>query len=153
MKLAEALLERKAIKEKIQALRERMLKDARVQEGEKPAEAPAELMAQVAELTVKLERLTVAINRTNVVARLPDGMTLMEAIVRRDMLRLLHEAARQLADAASKGEWRLSRSEIKTVPTVDVADWRRRADDYARQYRELDAALQAANWTVELQEE
>ncbi|MBC7106643.1 MAG: DIP1984 family protein, partial [Firmicutes bacterium] len=72
MKLAEALLERKAIKEKIQALRERMLKDARVQEGEKPAEAPAELMAQVAELTVKLERLTVAINRTNVVARLPD---------------------------------------------------------------------------------
>ncbi len=37
MKLAEALLERKSLKEQIGELKQRVLKDARVQEGDQPA--------------------------------------------------------------------------------------------------------------------
>lgn len=155
MKLAEALLERKAIKERIKELRERAERDARVQEGDRPAEEPAALMAEVERLAARLEQLIVAVNRTNMAVRLPDGRTLMEAIARRDVLNLLHLAAKGLADAAAPGrdKWRLTRDEIRTVATVDAAEWRAKADRYAKEYRELDAAIQAANWQAELLEE
>ena len=154
MKLAEALLERKRIKEEIAALRERAERDSRVQEGDRPAEDPEKLMNKILELVGRLQRLTVAINKTNMAVRLPDGRTLMEAIAERDMLKLLHEAAKEVADAAvGAREWRVTRSEIKFVPTVDVAVWRKRADEYAKKYRELDAAIQAVNWASDLVEE
>ena len=38
MKLAEALLERKSLKEKIESLRERLGENVMVQEGDKPSE-------------------------------------------------------------------------------------------------------------------
>ncbi len=44
---------------------------------------------------------------------------------------------------------RYSRSEIRVVRTFDVAKARKRADELARERRELDAEIQAANWTVE----
>ncbi|MCL6448095.1 MAG: DIP1984 family protein [Armatimonadetes bacterium] len=155
MKLAEALLERKSLKEQIGALKERAVKDARVQEGDQPAERPEELAAEIEKLVQRLEAIITAINRTNLQARLPDGQTIMEAIVKRDMLKLRHQLARDLAGAAApdRDGWRLTRSEIKFQPTVDVARWRREADALARAYRELDAAIQAANWTTDLKEE
>ncbi len=155
MKLAEALLERKSLKEQIGALKERAIKDARVQEGDQPAERPEELAAEIEKLVQRLEAIITAINRTNLQARLPDGQTIMEAIVKRDMLKLHHQLARDLADAAAtdRDGWRLTRSEIKFQPTVDIARWRREADALAKAYRELDAAIQAANWTTELREE
>lgn len=154
VKLAEALLERKRVKEEIMALRERAQRDSRVQEGDRPAEDPEELMGKIVELVDRLRRLTIAVNRTNMAVKLPDGRTLMEAVVERDMLKLLHEATKEVADtAAGAREWRVTRSEIKFVPTVDIAAWRRRADEYAKRYRELDAAIQAANWSNDLLEE
>ncbi|AEG14361.1 hypothetical protein Desku_0755 [Desulfofundulus kuznetsovii DSM 6115] len=154
MKLAEALLERKRVKDEIQVLRVRAVAGARVQEGDRPPEDPAELGKRIMGLVDRLGELTAAINRTNMAAKLPDGRTLMEAIVQRDALKLKHEAAKELADAAAGGrEYRVMRSEIKFVPTVDVAEWRRKTDEYARAYRELDAAIQAANWSVDLLEE
>jgi len=155
MKLAEALLERKSLKDQIGALKERAIKDARVQEGDQPAERPEELAAEIEKLVQRLEAITTAINWTNLQARLPDGQTIMEAIVKRDMLKLRQQLARDLAGAAApdRDGWRLTRSEIKFQPTVDVARWRREADALAKAYRELDAAIQAANWTTDLKEE
>ncbi len=154
MKLAEALLERKSIKEQIAALRERAFKDAWVQEGDLPAERPEDLMAEIEKLTRRLETLVVAINRTNLQARLPDGLTLMEAIVHRDMLKLRQKLVTDLVDAAApdRDSWRITRSEVKFQPTIDVARWRREADALAKAYRELDTAIQAVNWTTELNE-
>jgi len=43
MKFAEAMLERKGLKEQIQALKERALRSVRAQEGDKPSEMPEEL--------------------------------------------------------------------------------------------------------------
>ena len=86
MKLAEALTERKALQEKLARLRARLTANARVQEGDEPAERPTALLAEVAEAATALENLTVRINRTNVAATLADEprLTLMEAVARRD---------------------------------------------------------------------
>lgn len=154
MKLAEALLERKTIKERIVALKERAVSDARVQEGDHPAENPEVLFKEITELVSSMEQLIVAINRTNIEAVLSDGRSLMEAIAARDMCKLLYDIVKQVADAAAndRSSWRVTRSEIKSVPTIDVQEWRKKADTYAKQYRELDAMIQAANWEVHLKE-
>lgn len=154
MKLAEALLERKRIKEEIATLRERAERDSKVQEGDNPAENPELLMEKIFELVDRLKKLTIAINKTNMNVKLSDGRTLMEAIAERDMLKLLHESTKRVVDeAVGAREWRVTRSEIKFMPTIDVAEWRKRSDKYAKKYRELDAAIQAANWSNDLIDE
>jgi hypothetical protein len=154
MKLAEALLERKGIKEQIGNLKDRARQDARVQEGDEPSELPETLMAEIEKMAVRLEQLVVAINKTNIAATLPIGLSIMEAIARRDMLKLRHQIMKDLADAASpeRDAWRQTRTEVKFKPTIVVADWRRRSDALAKEYRELDNQIQAANWTIELSE-
>ncbi len=68
MKLAEALVERKAAQTKIGELNERLQRMAVVQQDEQPAEAPADLLRELAEVTNRLEALMVAINLTNTTA-------------------------------------------------------------------------------------
>jgi hypothetical protein len=63
-----------------------------------------------------------------------------------------HAVYRDLAATATVDQTRYSRSEVKFVSTVDVAAIQRRADDLARRYRELDATIQATNWSVDLLE-
>lgn len=152
MKLAEALLERKSIKEQIQSLKEWALKDARVQEGDDPSELPEKIIADLELHVSRLEELVIAINKTNNITTLPDGKSLMEAIAQRDMLKMRHQMAKDLANAAApeRDSWRHTRSEVKFKPTIDIAEWRRKADSIARDYRELDATIQAANWATDL---
>ena len=51
MKLAQALSDRANLQTRIEVLRERLVANAKVQEGEAPAEDPAELMAQLEDCT------------------------------------------------------------------------------------------------------
>jgi hypothetical protein len=76
----------------------------------------------------------------------------MEAVARRDMLKVRFAALAELVAAAQPNprQFALTRSEIRSVPTVDVADVQKRLDALARDIRELDTQLQAANWAVEL---
>lgn len=154
MKLAEALLERKSLKEQINTLKERALRDARVQEGDEPSEMPEELFMQLGILAARLEKLIVSINKTNNSAALPDSITVMEAIAKRDMLKMRYQAATDLANAATseRDTWRVTRSEVKSRPTIDIAKWRKKVDALAKEYRELDNKIQAANWTIDLSE-
>lgn len=152
--LAEALIERKALKERLENLEERVTASARVQEGDTPAEDPAELMAQFDAAASEMEQLIVAINRTNLATPLAgqEGWSLMEAIARRDMLTLRQEAISEIIDASrtTRAHWAVTRSEVRTVATVDVAALQRQMDALAKERRELDARLQAANWTTKL---
>jgi oligoendopeptidase F len=155
MKIAEALTERKALQEKVARLRARLTANARVQEGDEPAERPAALLAEVADAAAALETLIVRINRTNLTATLADEprLTLMEAVARRDMLKLRFAALSELIAAAAPAPGRffaVTRSEIKFRATVDVAELQQQLDALAREIRELDARLQAANWAVDL---
>src|SRR5262245_20927504 len=88
MKLAEALVERKAAQTKITELNDRLQRVALVQEGDQPAEAPAVLLTELSDVAARLETLIVAINRTNLQAALPSGESLTAAIARRDVTQL-----------------------------------------------------------------
>ena len=149
MRLAEALIERKALKGKIKNLEERLDRVAKVQEGDRPTEDPTALLQQLREALEAMERLVAQINRTNIAQRTGDR-TIMEAIARRDRLTAEHQALRRLAQQATPTRDRFARNEIRFVPTVDAAEIEREADEVARALRELDKEIQAANWTIEL---
>lgn len=147
MKLAEALNERKALAEQVAELSGRLRTNALVQEGDVPAEQPEVLRAQLDTAVARLGVLIKAINRTNVVTHLEDGQSIAEAITDRDMLQLRYAALRTLADTAGyRVSARGTRTELRTLATVDVAAVRRELDELARQRRELDLRIQAANW-------
>jgi hypothetical protein len=63
-----------------------------------------------------------------------------------------HRLYSELAQAASISQDRYSRSEVKYVSAVSVADAQQRADELAREYRSLDARIQELNWKAELSE-
>lgn len=153
MKLAEALVERKAAQQKLAELNERLQRAAVVQEGECPAEEPAALLAELDEVAARLERLILAINRTNGQATLADGRTLTAAIARRDVLRMRQGATDALLPSMGSPQFRARGAEIKFVPTVSVPELQARRDVLAKEYRELDTAIQAANWAIDLVED
>ncbi len=153
MKLAEALLERKSLMKKVESLKECINENAMVQEGDAPAEDALTLLGELDVAVNELESLIQRINATNNVARLGKGVTLSQAIVQRDMIVLRRLSRQGLANSAGVRQNRYTRNEVKFVPTVNVADVRRAMDELSKAHRELDAQIQAANWTVDLLEE
>jgi len=150
MKLAEALFERKNHKTRMEALKTRVYRSARVQEGEAPAEPPLELLERLEREVDAFVSVVTRINHANARTELPDGRTLTEALVRRDMLRYLHLVHTNLADKAAAPADRYSRREIRLVPAIDILGMRKSADELAMAHRLLDVRIQALNWDVEL---
>lgn len=150
MKLAEALVERKAAQTKINQLNERLQRVVLIQEGIDPAEEPSLLLSELGEVCEQLEGLIRAINHTNLQATLPDGRTLTDAIAGRDVLRMRLGVLDGLLRTLGQQHQRARGSEIRVIATVNPAQLQRERDALAKQYRELDTAIQAVNWTVEL---
>ena len=153
MKLAEALIERANLQRRLDALKERMTASARVAEGDTPAEDAMALLAEYERVAAALLDYIRQINVTNLGAHLEPGVSLMDAIAQRDVLRKRQQAYLNLANAAMGAAQRMyGQAEVRYQRVVDVAALRRQADELAREARELDTRLQAANWSVEMGE-
>jgi hypothetical protein len=150
MKLAEALMERKAVKTKMEELKKRIYQNAKVQEGTAAIENPLDLISELKNETAKFERFVARINRTNNATMVTEDMSMMEAIVKKDMLNYQHFVLVNLADKATPSEARYSQREIRDVPNVEIGQVRKMADEAAREYRKLDSLIQESNWKVEL---
>ena len=152
MKLAEALLERADLQKRLAQMGGRLNNNARVQEGEKPAEDPKALLKEQEALTARLETLVAQINLTNSAA-LIDGLPMTVFLARRDARREQLQQLRNFLDAASSLSDRARQSEIKIISTVDVAKLQKELDQKSKALRELDAKIQSANWIMDLREE
>jgi len=152
MKLAEALNSRADLQKRTEAIKQRLLRNAKVQEGDEPAENPMQLLEEFERVAEELANLMQRINRTNAVTILEGQLTLSDGLARREVLKIRNAAYRALAEAASTTQDRYSRAEIKSVSTVKVSEIQQQADQLAKEYRELDIRLQAANWNTDLVE-
>ena len=151
MKLAESLQERADLNRKIEQLRSRIQNNVLVQEGEKPAEDPQQMMKELEESLERLEYLILQINLTNC-SYLVDGQTLTELIAKKDVLRVKQSAWRDILYAASQSTQRARNTEIKIVPVLKAAQLQKKADELAKEIRLLDNKIQQANWTADLME-
>lgn len=151
MKLAEALIERADLQNRLSQLDARLHNNAKVQEGETPAEDPNVLLQELDRIAARLEQLITAINLTNA-AVTDGGETLTALLARRDVLKSRVGALRNFLNAASNVVMRGSRSEVVIRSTVDVTALRKEVDARAMELRKLDTRIQALNWTADLLE-
>ncbi len=149
MKLATALSERADLQRRISELGVRLNNNAKVQEGEAPAEQPADLLRELDSCITRLEELIARINRTNN-ETVSDGVTITDLIAKRDCLKERIRIMRDFLNASSEKVSRYSKAEIKICSTVSVSELQKQVDAYSRQLRETDELIQSLNWTTEL---
>ncbi len=149
MKLAEALHLRADLQKRIEQLGDRLNNNARVQEGDEPAEDPAALLAELDADTAELARLITAINLTNS-RTVADGKTLTAMIAEKDALALRISLLRGLIAVASNRFQRHSSSEIRICSSINVREEQKKLDALSKSLRELDVKIQGLNWTTDL---
>ena len=150
MKLAEALILRADCQKRIAQLQSRLMNNAKVQEGDAPAEAPQDLTAEIERASAELLQLIQRINKTNSATAFDNERTISDVLAERDCIALKRGAYAKLAQEAVITHGRFTRSEIKYVTTIDVAETQKRADELAKNHRDLDARIQELNWQTEL---
>lgn len=150
MKLAEALKLRSDLKTRIDEMGERLRMNAKVQEGETPAEDPVELIEELNSMIGEYEELIWRINHSNAQIKNSDGRTITQLISHRDALSQKYEIMRTFLDSASNLVGRHSLSEIKVASTVNVSQLRKVVDDIAKEMRLTDNTIQELNWTNDL---
>ena len=149
MKLAEALMERADLKKTIAQIENRMKENAKVQEGDTPAEDIEEIIPRYEAIMDSLEKLIVKINKTNNQTPFEES-TLATALIERDCLKSKIKAYRNLYSESSIPRDRYSRNEIKYIRCVDIPKLQKIIDDLSKQYRKLDTNIQSINWKVDL---
>lgn len=149
MKLASALSERTDIQNRISELSVRLNNNAKVQDVDKPAEDPIMLMGELDRLFKRLEELMARINLTNS-RTVSDGRTITEILAQRDCLKKKIEITRNFLNTASSKVNRMTRTEIKIVSTVPVAEIQTELEGLSKQLRIVDEKIQELNWTTEL---
>jgi hypothetical protein len=150
MKLAEGLLLRADLQKKVASLKERIVANAVVQEGDKPHEDPDTLLKEAFGALAELEKLIANINVANLTTKLPDGRTLTQAIARRDTLAQEHSLLQAAIAGCRKEPDRYGVREIKWVSVLEVSKLQKQSDDLAKTIRELNALIQQTNWEAEL---
>ena len=149
MKLAEALQERADLSRRIEELRRRISNNILVQEGEKPAEDPKELMNELDACLKRFGELITAINLTNAKTKVK-GSTLTELIAKKDVLQLKISAYRDAVYQASLSTSRARGTEIKVKQLLNASELQKEVDLMSKELRETDNLLQETNWKTEL---
>ena len=149
MKLAEALSLRKDLETRITKIKDRLENVVRVQEGDKPAEEPQELMSEVDRCLGQLEQLIYNINVTNMQIVADDGRNMTKLLAKRDILKKRIDILRNTFNEATNSGSRY-RNEIRYVTTIEVKTLRQELDKFSQQYRLLDIKIQEINFTNDL---
>ncbi|WP_262176912.1 DIP1984 family protein [Saccharococcus sp. Marseille-Q5394] len=150
MKLAEALIARADLQKRNEQLKRRISMNLKIQEGEKPAEDPNEMLAELDSNMKELTSLIQRINRTNCSIQFDEQRTLADALVERDQKWDKRLILAKVAEEGSIRNDRYSRSEIKIMSTIDVSAIQKQVDQLSKEFRELDTKIQGLNWSIDL---
>ena len=142
MKLAEGLLLRADLIKKIEHLQNRIMPVLIVSDDRVPQEDPDKLLAQLRKTIQDLEILIIRINKTNNVTVVEGEGLLMEALAKRDSLKLLSEKLRNIRRSAQI--FNTGNSNLKT--TINIEKLQIEIDQAGRAFREIDSKVQEINW-------
>lgn len=152
MKLAEALASRASMRNYIALLEKRMQENALAPVDGTPSENPHKLLEQAEALADQLRSIVRRINKTNSLVELEPGLTLDDALAICKSLNKQKSVYEKFAEAAtvSYKSGFLDGDSTGIRAAVNVPDVRKRCNELSRKHRELDARIQAANWTTDL---
>ncbi len=148
MKLAEGLLLRADLMKKIEHLQNRIRPVLIVSDDKLPQEDPIKLLALIRKAVKDLEEVVIRVNKTNNETYVGEGVLLMEALAKRDSLKMLSEKLRNIRQAAQINH----SSYTKLTATVDIKALQVEMDQTGRAFREIDSKIQEINWLTELKD-
>lgn len=148
MKLAEGLLLRADLTKKIEHLLNRIRPVLITQDQKIPQEDPVKLLAKLRKANEDLETIIIRINKTNNETKLDNGMILMEALAKRDALKLFAEKLR----IVRQGSQLNNNGYGSQKAVLDIKALQIEIDQTGRAFREIDNKIQEANWLTELKE-
>ena len=158
MKLAEALLEKKATGARITELNRRYSEAALIEEGDvsEENESAEELLASLQGAFQRWEQLTVAINVSNNQIQVGE-VTMMQALARRDALKSQIAHFGNIKEAIrgrnqSRRMYGENAPKMLLAPNVSVQYFTTLVDSLSQELRLLDLSIQAANWANDLVE-
>lgn len=151
MKLAEALQERADLNRNIEQLKDRLIHNVLVQDGEQPAENPEKLKRELDASISRLSYLISHINETNC-NTFVDGKSMTQMIAQKDALSVKIHTYKDVVYAGSQTSYRARNTEIKIKSAITVADWQSEIDRMSKELRLLDNKLQEYNWKTDLME-
>lgn len=150
MKISEGLILKADLQKRIEQIKDRLVRSAKVQEGEEPPEDPNLLLQELNELIEQHTLLGQRINKTNSVVVVSDGKTVTDLLAERDSIILKRRVLDSLIQATAIKHDRYSKSEVKFISTVKVSKVQQEIDLLSKNYRELDTKIQEINWLTEL---
>ena len=156
MKLAEALLEKKALAGRIQELNRRFSEAALIEADEEPEENAEELLNSLQAAFARWEFLTVAINQSNNKVMVGEK-TMMSALAHRDSLQtqITHFSSLRDQIRGRNSNRRLygeNAPKLVLAPNISVQAFISLVDSLSQELRLLDTSIQAANWANDLVE-
>lgn len=122
LKLAEALILRADLQKRIEQIRSRLYNNVLVQEGEEPSEDPKELLKEFLATQKELTETIKRINRTNSNTNFNEDCMLSDALVEKEALLGKRNMFANVAEQASFKQDRYSKTEIKSVATINVRE-------------------------------
>ncbi|MGX7030306.1 DIP1984 family protein [Vagococcus zengguangii] len=149
MKLAEALIEKKALEDKQYELIERFRQSVKIQEGENSFEDCTALLEELENVHQMANELLKKITKTNQLVKIGDK-TLVECLIDRKTLATERDSLQKLYHYMTEKDYRISRAEIKTILTMNPVELNKKINHLAKELRMLDAKIQEKNWTVDL---
>jgi hypothetical protein len=149
MKLAEGLLLRSDLMKKIEHLQNRIRPVLIVVANTSPQEDPIKLMAKLRKAILDLQAIVIRINKTNNQTYIEGEGPLMEALAKRDALKMLSEKLRNIRQAAQINQ---AITSTNRSTTVDIKNLQIEIDQTGRAFRDIDSKIQEANWLTKLEE-
>lgn len=151
MKLGEALIRRNQLDKELTELSDRCTRNCLVQEGIEPTENPMELLQLYCDKVAEYERASNQITMANLHFKLPNGLTIVQAVAKSEALASEIQAYRSVIQKASSLVVR-ARREIGVVTTVEVPDLIVKVEALQKHYNNLVVQLQHADWDSDLSE-
>lgn len=149
MKLAEALLLRRDLENRLQLLRSEIRGSVLIQEGDALDRSVTDLLSDYQQTSEQLDEVARQINHTNAHTTMIDSnMVIVDALSQRERLRQSHALYTQILEAAKAGP-RMGRNEIRYIRTIDTQEITKRLNQTAQQLREIDGRIQQTNWLTE----
>jgi len=153
MKLGEALATRVELQNNIKRISDRIKINLTVQEGEKPAEDPAELLQLFERLQNELGTLTAKIKDFNE-RTVVDGSTLADMLVQQRHLMRMTTVYNALTATFSRStvytgsSWDKAQAGIVMKPMLAATELQERAAWFGAKLKQLDAKLQETSWKL-----
>jgi len=151
MKLAEALILRADLQKRIVELKTRLIRSAKVQEGDKPHENPEVMLKELDNCASELTSIIQKVNKTNSVVKIGGTDTISDCLAQRETILLKRSVLSALIEEAATKFGRYTNSEIKIKSAVNINELQKQIDDLAVEYRRIDTKIQEYNWLTEIE--